>query len=218
MSHLSSLFRTSRAAASTRMSAFMQAERASAASRRALADPYNATVSQLLRGRCRNFAAVQESMPVMDAVRTMNKRNVGSLVVFADTDHQSRSTAVKSEPLKGIITERDVLLACPRLVDRPSEQLCVKDIMSRDLSTVDATATVGESMAIMIGRHIRHLPVVDRGELVGVLSIRDLVEKITRDHELEVTNLNLQLGRLASVLGDHLDSDKASEEKKKVID
>lgn len=202
---------TRHAPALLRLSTFAQAERASAASRTAAADPYNASVSQVLCGRGTNFASVPESLAVMDAVRIMNKRNIGSLIVLGEDGTRGHlPSSTKAEPLRGIVTERDVLLACPRLVEGHADKICVADIMSRDLRTVDATATVGESMAIMIDMHIRHLPVLDDGELVGVLSIRDLVERITKDHEQEVMNLNLQLGRLASVLGDQLGDDLSS--------
>jgi CBS domain-containing protein len=208
------------AAAATRLSAFASAERTAAASARARAcvnDPYTASVSQLLVGRAAAFASVKCSLPLLDAVAVMTRRNVGSLLVLDDrpTSAPPAGDARVSAPsrLRGIVTERDVLLSVPR-VAAGAPPLSVGDVMSVDPRTIDAGATVGECMEIMVDGGFRHLPVVDRGELVGVLSIRDLVQKITADHSQHVEDLNRQLGRLANVLGDEL-GDGGSQEVQK---
>jgi CBS domain-containing protein len=183
------------------VSTFAAAERAAASQAASASDPYNASIHQLLRGRGNAFARATPGMPVADAARIMAQRDAGSVLVLGDARPR----------LEGIVTERDILRALPALVrgggmaGAAGNTLRVSDIMSRDPKTVDATATVGECMEIMINGHFRHLPVMDHGDLIGVLSIRDLVEKVTDDHRMQVTDLRLQLGRLASVLGDQLD-------------
>jgi CBS domain-containing protein len=199
------------------VSTFAAAERAAASQATSAADPYNASIQQLLRGRTSGFARATPSMPVADAAHIMAQRDAGSVLVLGESP--AAYGAARSR-LEGIVTERDILRAIPALVRDGATAaavaatagggpvLRVSDIMSRDPRTVEATATVGECMEIMINGHFRHLPVMDHGDLIGVLSIRDLVEKITDEHRTQVTDLRLQLGRLASVLGDQLDDTK----------
>lgn len=206
-------------AAMSRLSTFASAERSKAMARAASSDPMNTVVSQLLRGRVTTFASVRASTPVLEAVRIMSEKNTGSLIVLgepasqpaATADSKSTAKVSPSPSLCGIVTERDVLLACPRLVKQPSDSpLLVADIMSDNPTTVSSDATVGECMSMMVDRGFRHLPVVEKGELVGLLGIRDLVKRVTEENRSHVADLNVQLGRLANILGEELtDSAKA---------
>jgi CBS domain-containing protein len=192
------------------VSTFAAAERAAASQATSAADPYNASIQQLLRGRTSGFARATPTMSVADAARIMAQRDAGSVLVLGES---AAAYGAARSRLEGIVTERDILRAIPALVRDGATAgggpvLRVSDIMSRNPTTVEATATVGECMEIMINGHFRHLPVMDHADLIGVLSIRDLVEKITDEHRTQVTDLRLQLGRLASVLGDQLDDTK----------
>lgn len=160
---------------------------------------FSVSVAQLLGPRAQSFESVAPQAQVLDAVNRMAHHNVGSLIVLDGAQ------------LAGIITERDVLLGTARLHHAAASglpPLLVSDIMTRDPVTVPATATVGDCLSIMTddSNRFRHLPVVDEGELVGVLSIRDLCDQVARDHHDEVAELSTQVRKLALLLGNSLSS------------
>ena len=105
--------------------------------------------------------AVGPEQTVREAARLMAECNVGSAVVQ------------DAEDLAGILTERDVLRAVAR-GDEP-ERTLVADIMTRDVVTVGPDWDVQEAAAEMARRRIRHLLVYDGGQLLGVLSVRDVL-------------------------------------------
>lgn len=154
-------------------------------------EAFSVSVAHLLDGRARHYEHIPTRASVLSAVDRMRSLGVGSLIVLDE------------RVLDGIVTERDVLANIPRLLRAgAAAPLAVGDIMSRNPVTVDASATIGEAMAIMSDNNFRHLPVADEGELVGVVSIRDIVNRIVKDHHGEVSRLSTELRRLASVLGD----------------
>ena len=113
---------------------------------------------------------------VFEAVSEMARRNVGALMVMAGED------------VVGIVTERDyarkiVLLA------RASRDTEVQDIMSTPVMYVRPTQTVEECMALMTDKRLRHLPVMDKGELRGVISIGDLVKQVIADQRHHIEQL-----------------------------
>ena len=95
-----------------------------------------------------------------EAARKMWKQQTGSLLVL------------EGEDLVGIITERDVLRAVAS--GMPLGETRVSEVMTKDLVTVHPGASLREAARIMTDRWIRHLPVLERGKLVGILSQRDL--------------------------------------------
>jgi len=95
-----------------------------------------------------------------DAARRMWQQQTGSLLVMEGTE------------LLGIITERDVLKAVATGTDL--EKTKVEEVMARELVTIHPGASLREAASVMTEKWIRHLPVLDRGKLVGVLSQRDL--------------------------------------------
>jgi CBS domain-containing protein len=103
---------------------------------------------------------------LVEAARRMNERRVGAVVV------------TEGDRLVGIVTERDVLRAVATgVVDGP-----VADAMTRSPETVAPDESAGQAAALMIHGGFRHLPVVDGGDVVGMVSIRDLV-RVTVDDE-----------------------------------
>jgi CBS domain-containing protein len=97
------------------------------------------------------------------------------------------SVVVKDgDDVAGIITERDIVRGVADDVDVGT--VTVGDRMTRDLATVDAKTDVADAARLMAERRIRHLPVLDKGSLAGIISIRDLthwaIEEMTGGHEL----------------------------------
>ncbi|MGN6379220.1 MAG: CBS domain-containing protein [Gaiellales bacterium] len=107
----------------------------------------------------RHLLTASESDAMVDAARRMAERRVGAILVM-DGDR-----------LAGIMTERDVL----RAVGAGRIDGTVGDWMTRDPITVDSHATHGEAAMMMIHGGFRHVPIVDSGKLVGIVSIRDLL-------------------------------------------
>ncbi|MDQ3991494.1 MAG: CBS domain-containing protein [Actinomycetota bacterium] len=109
-----------------------------------------------------------------DAARTLHDNVISAVVVVEETSPA------------GIVTERDIvnLVASGEDPGRTS----VRDRMTTDLATVDSRTDIADAARLMAERKIRHLPVVDRGRLVGIVSIRDLtnwaVGEMTTGHEL----------------------------------
>jgi CBS domain-containing protein len=135
------------------------------------------TAAQILKAK--PDPAVYTTTPdasVFEAVSEMARRNVGALVVM------------EGEDVVGIVTERDyarkiVLLA------RASRDTEVQDIMTSPVMYVQPTQTVEECMALMTDKRLRHLPVMDDGELRGVISIGDLVKQVITDQKHVIEQL-----------------------------
>lgn len=130
-------------------------------------------VSNVLAEKGRQVYTVRRGASVAEAVREMNEKGVGALLVLED------------ERPVGIFTERDVLR---RIVDADKDPAFTRvgDVMTRRLVTITPETHVEEAMELMTQRRFRHLPVVDAGDLVGMLSIGDLMRWITLHQEDEI--------------------------------
>lgn len=113
---------------------------------------------------------------VFDAVKKMVEQNSGSLLV------------TEGDEIRGIITERDYLRSIV-LAGRTSKTTRVREIMTTQIVVVHPGTMVEEAMAIMTARRIRHLPVVDKGRLGGIVSIGDLVKQVSQDREFQIQYL-----------------------------
>jgi CBS domain-containing protein len=120
--------------------------------------------------------AIDADATVFDAVQRMVEKNAGSLLVTA------------SGEISGIFTERDYLrrVALHGLDDRETR---VREVMSSPLIVVTPETTIDECMALMTDRRIRHLPVVEDGTVVGVVSIGDLVKFKSQQQSFEIQYL-----------------------------
>ncbi|CBL46194.1 Conserved hypothetical protein [gamma proteobacterium HdN1] len=106
---------------------------------------------------------VQPDTKVLDALQLMADKGVGALVVM------------EKKRVSGIITERDYARKVV-LMARSSHTATVSEIMSDQLLTVDPDQTVEECMEIMTDQRVRHLPVMDEGRMIGIVSIGDVVK------------------------------------------
>jgi CBS domain-containing protein len=105
---------------------------------------------------------------VYHALEAMAEKNVGSMLVLEDGR------------LVGIVSERDYARKVI-LVDKASKETLVAEIMTTTLITVEPSCTVTDAMSLMTDERVRHLPVLDDGELVGVISIGDVVKAVIAD-------------------------------------
>ena len=117
------------------------------------------------------LVTVTPEITVMEAVRTMTEESIGAIAV------------VRGNRLAGIFSERDLML---RVVSarRDPEQILVGEVMTSPVETIRRDSTADEALKVMLDRHIRHLPIVDRdGSLCGMISMRSLlhdkVEELT---------------------------------------
>jgi CBS domain-containing protein len=126
------------------------------------------TLHDILRNKGTNVYTIDAQATLAAVAQVLARHNIGSLVI-------SEPAGSTGERLLGIITERDVLRACAK---HPSslERVKVADVMARDLVTVSPTDSVEDTMGLMTERRIRHLPVVENGHLVGIISIGDVVK------------------------------------------
>ena len=132
--------------------------------------------NQVLEEKGREVFTCAADAPVLEAIRQMAERSVGALLVM------------QGNRLVGIVSERDYARKVI-LLGRASADTAVHEIMSRELVTVSPLDTTDHCMRLMTQRRIRHLPVIDQGELVGVLSIGDLVKAVIADQQLEIEQL-----------------------------
>lgn len=140
----------------------------------------NETVGSILGRKGREVWSVAPDATVYDAVALMAAKSVGAVLVISQGS------------LLGIVSERDYARRVI-LQGRSSKETQVREIMTSDLVTVTSENTVDDCMRIMTEHRIRHLPVLDRGELVGIVSIGDMVKAIIEDQAHTIAQLHTYL-------------------------
>jgi CBS domain-containing protein len=133
-------------------------------------------VSEILGDKGRDVLKIEADAPALEAVRQMVDANIGSLLV---TD---------GGEVTGIVTERDYLRRVAH--EGPADEgVAVRDIMSSPLVVVGPETEIDECMAVMTDRRIRHLPVVEEGDVVGIVSIGDVVKFKSKQQSFEIRYL-----------------------------
>jgi CBS domain-containing protein len=134
------------------------------------------SIRQLLDKKGSDIWSTTPDASVYDALLLLAEKNVGALLVLQEGE------------LVGIISERDYARKVA-LRGKASVETPVKEIMTGEVVTVSPQHTVEEAMALMTDKRIRHLPVVEEGKLVGVISIGDLVKSIIAKQEVMISQL-----------------------------
>ena len=134
------------------------------------------TVRQLLAEKPAEIHAVAPEAPMIDAIRLMAEKGIGAVLVM------------DGARLAGILSERDYARKIV-LMDRSSATTPVREIMTAELVTVAPTVTVEQCLELVTNRRIRHLPVLDGDEVVGVISIGDLVKSVIEAQRRELGQL-----------------------------
>lgn len=134
------------------------------------------TVRQLLEAKSPEVIAIGPDAPVIDAIRRMAERQIGALLVM------------EGPRLAGILSERDYARKVV-LQGRSSKDTPVRDIMTADVVTVAPGDSIDHCMQLVTDRRIRHLPVLEGGTVVGVLSIGDLVKTVIELQRQDIDQL-----------------------------
>ena len=134
-------------------------------------------VETILRNKGNWVATIRPDATIAEAVDMLHKERIGAIVVSED-----------GEGVDGILSERDIVIA---LAEQAADLLSrtVGEIMTRNVVTCEPGDTVGELMAEMTNRRVRHLPVVADGRLCGIVSIGDLVKNRLDEVEFEAQSL-----------------------------
>ena len=133
-------------------------------------------LSEILGEKGHHVLEIEAEASVFEAVKQMVEANVGSLLV------------TEGGKITGIVTERDYLRRVT-LHGRTDKDTAVREIMSSPLIVATPETPVDECMALMTDRRIRHVPVVEGGEVVGVVSIGDLVKFKSKQQSFEIQYL-----------------------------
>lgn len=135
------------------------------------------TVQKILKakGDASNYS-VSGSATVLQALKLMAEESIGAVLVTED------------EKIVGIYTERDYVKT-GELEGRKADLTLVKDVMTAKMYTVTMDTSAEQCMALMDAHHIRHLPVVENDQLVGLVSIRDVMAAALENRESEIKGL-----------------------------
>jgi CBS domain-containing protein len=133
-------------------------------------------VSDILKGKGNTIWSVGPRDTVQSTLKLMAEKNIGAVIV------------VDGKKIAGIFSERDFARHCAKGSLNPAE-IHVSDMMTSHLFSVNPSQTTNECMALMTSKHIRHLPVMDNDQLIGLISIGDVVKRIIEDHKFSITQL-----------------------------
>ena len=133
-------------------------------------------ISEILRDKGSDVQTISPEATVFAAIERMVSHGIGALAV------------VNEGRLVGMLTERDYLRKVA-LEGRTSRTTLVREIMTPRVVSVRPSDGIDESLELMTTQRVRHLPVIQQGNLVGIVSMGDLVKRKVADKELEITKL-----------------------------
>jgi CBS domain-containing protein len=134
------------------------------------------TVREMLLKKGNKIHSISPNQKIFEALQLMADKDVGALLVL------------DGESIVGIISERDYARKVA-LEGKSSKECLVSEIMSPNVIYVEVDSTTDQCMALMINKKVRHLPVYDKGKLVGVISIGDVVNAVIDEKEFEIDQL-----------------------------
>jgi CBS domain-containing protein len=134
------------------------------------------TVAELLRVRPARVVKITPEMSVLEAIKVLASEDIGAAIVMT------------GDRLAGIFSERDYTRKII-LKGRSSDTTRVEEVMTANVVVVSPRTRARECMALMTEKNIRHLPVVDEGRVIGMVSIRDIVSDIIADQDFTIEQL-----------------------------
>ena len=135
-----------------------------------------ATVRQVLKNKGYEIWSVAPQSTVYEALQVMSEKDVGALLVVDEGN------------LVGIFSERDYARKLI-LKGRFSKDTTVTELMTHEVLYVEPQSTIEDCMALMTAKHIRHLPVLEKERLIGIVTIGDVVKQIISDQEFTIQQL-----------------------------
>lgn len=140
------------------------------------------SIGQLLQGKSRGLCTIGADARVLDALKLMAEKDIGALPVL------------ENDKLVGIVSERDYARKVI-LHGKSSHDTPVREIMTERVICVQPGNTIEECMALMTDNRVRHLPVLENGKLIGVLSIGDLVKETISEQQFVIKELESYIHR-----------------------
>ena len=134
------------------------------------------TIGQLLEAKGKDIWSISPHVTVFEALRIMAKKDIGALLV------------IDKEKLVGIFSERDYAQKVI-LKGKSSKDTNVGELMTTEVFYIDPKNTLHECMAIMTVKHIRHMPVLENDQLIGMLTLGDVVKQIISEQEFTIREL-----------------------------
>jgi CBS domain-containing protein len=134
------------------------------------------TVKSVLHAKGNIIWSIAPDTIVFDALKIMAEKNIGALLVM------------QKEKVVGIFSERDYARKIV-LKGESSRTTAVHDVMTSEVLSVHPEQSIDECMALMTNNHVRHLPVLENGTIIGLISIGDVVKAIISEHEYTIKQL-----------------------------
>ncbi len=134
-------------------------------------------VREILKTKGTAVWSVDPAAKVGDTIKMMAEKNVGAVLVL------------DGKKIMGIFSERDFIRNAAKTNLCTTQEALVKDMMTSRILFVGPSQTTEECMSLMTAKRIRHLPVIENEELVGLISIGDVVNKIIQDQKFSITQL-----------------------------
>jgi CBS domain-containing protein len=142
------------------------------------------TVGLILKSKTGPVISVEPTASVLEIAETITSHRIGAVLVLHDDG-----------TVAGIVSERDVVKVLANNGGNVAH-LTAEDLMSRNVITATPSTSVDDAMAMMDAGYFRHLPVLEDGKLIGIISIRDLVKYRIMLHEHEVESMKAYVARL----------------------
>jgi CBS domain-containing protein len=145
------------------------------------------TIRQILKVKGRTTWKIRPDASVLDALKVMAEKDIGAILV------------VKNRALVGVFSERDYARKVI-LHGKHSKDILVSEIMSSPPIIIAPDDTVEEGLALMSAKHIRHLPVMEKDRLVGIVTIGDLVRSIIDEQKVVIDHLERHILANTSII------------------
>ena len=134
------------------------------------------TIKELLRKKSSDIWSINPQASVYQALELMAQKDVGALLV------------IENDKLVGIFSERDYARKVI-LKGKASKETAVSELMTKSVYYVTPDNTLEEAMALMTSKHIRHLPIMNQGKLVSIVTLGDVVKRIISEQKLTIDEL-----------------------------